>query len=170
MGRSHDIETVLAVAARLRERKNLAFLFIGDGAKTALVADAARGNPAIQLLPYQLPEMLPRSLSAGDVHVVTQEARTMGMMEPSKLYGVMAAGRPVMFIGPRESETAQTVLRERIGTVTPNGDGRSAVDALNTLLIEGPAIGRRARNALELKYGRSLRTTAIAHTLQGLAR
>jgi colanic acid biosynthesis glycosyl transferase WcaI len=170
MGRSHDMETILEAADALRERSGLTFLFIGDGAKRALVEQAARANTAVRLLPYQPRADLSQSLSAGDLHVVTQDAQTVGMMEPSKLYGVMAVGRPVLFIGPEASEAAQTVKREGIGEVVANGDVRGASEAILRLLENGDTMGRRSRAALENVYGRTRRTAQFAKVLSTLAR
>jgi len=94
MGRGHDMETLLGAARALRDRPDVVFAFIGEGAKRPVVEAAARELPSIRLFPYQPREALSESLSAGDVHVVTQDAATLGLIEPSKLYGVMAAGRP----------------------------------------------------------------------------
>lgn len=169
MGRSHDIETILAAADTLRERTEVAFVFVGDGAKARLVAEAAHGNAAIRLVPYQPRHLLSHSLSAGDLHVVTQEAKTLGLMEPSKLYGVMAAGRPVLYIGPRGSEVAQTILRESLGEVVANGDVQGVVEAIRRIFQDGTAMGLRGRAALERHHGRTFRTTQIADQLMAIA-
>jgi len=170
MGRAHDLATVLAAAERLRDRPDLVFLFVGEGAKRPEAAAAARRLPAVRLLPYQPREALASSLSAGDVHLVTQEPFTVGLVEPSKLYGVMAAGRPVLYVGPPETEAAATVRREAIGEVVSNGDVDGAVDALCRLLEDAEETGGRARAAFEREYGRSQRTGAFASLLQTLRR
>jgi glycosyltransferase involved in cell wall biosynthesis len=166
MGRGHDIETVLAAAGMLREREDLVFLFIGDGAKRPLVERAARGNPCIRLLPYQPRAALAQSLSAGDVHIVAQDANTAGLIEPSKLYGAMAVARPVLVIGPEATEVSRTVRQEEIGEVVANRNAQGAKEAIVRLLEDGEGRGERARAALERAYGRNRRTPEIARILK----
>ena len=166
MGRAHDVATVLQAARQLREEQDLVFLFIGDGAKRPEVEAAARELPSVRLLPYQPRETLAESLSAGDVHLVTQEPFTVGLIEPSKLYGVMAAGRPVLYVGPPETEAGRTVVRERIGEVVANEDGSTAVAALRRLLQSDAELGARARGAFLQGYTRANRTAQIADILR----
>jgi colanic acid biosynthesis glycosyl transferase WcaI len=168
MGRAHDLSTVLAAARLLRDAPDLTFLFVGDGAKRGEVEAAARALPSIRLLPYQPRARLAESLSAGDVHLVTQGAGTVGLIEPSKLYGVLAAGRPVLFVGPAETEAGRTVLREGVGEVVANGDAAGAAAALVRLLADAGAIGARARAAFDREYTRAHRTTHVATILQML--
>jgi glycosyltransferase involved in cell wall biosynthesis len=157
MGRGHDLSTLLEVARRSRERADLAFVFIGGGAKRAQVAAAAAELPSVKLLPFVPRSELARSLSAGDVHVVSQDPATAGLMEPSKLYGIMAAGRPVLYVGPATTEVAGTILREGIGAVVPNGDAAGAWAALQRLLEAGPAAAH-VRAVFERGYDRKVRT------------
>ena len=152
MGRAHDLTTLLGAARLLRDAADLVFLFVGDGAKRGEVETAARELPSVRLLPYQPREGLSESLSAGDVHVVTQAPFTVGLIEPSKLYGVMAVGRPVLFIGPPGTEAARTVEREGIGEVVAAGNPEAAAAALRRLLARGGELGERARTAFERGY------------------
>jgi colanic acid biosynthesis glycosyl transferase WcaI len=170
MGRAHDVATVLQAARQLREEQDLVFLFIGDGAKRPEVEAAARELPSVRLLPYQPRETLAESLSAGDVHLVTQEPFTVGLIEPSKLYGVMAAGRPVLYVGPPETEAAATVRRESIGEVVVNGDPGGVVLALGRLLADPLVMGVRSRRSFQERYGRVRRTVQIAEILRYAAR
>lgn len=165
MGRGHDMRTLLDAARRLEDHTDLVFAFIGDGAKRAEVEAASRDLPSIRLIPYQPRERLAESLSAGALHVVTQDPCTLGLIEPSKLYGVMAAGRPVLFIGPSTSEAARTVVREGVGEVVANGDVEGAARAVLRLTARAGELGARARGALERVYARSHRTAAFASLL-----
>jgi glycosyltransferase involved in cell wall biosynthesis len=169
LGRGHDLETVLAAAESFRGRDDVVFLFIGDGARKDMVSAAARENPCIRMLPYQPRATLSQSLSAGDLHLVTQDTNTEGLMEPSKLYGAMAAGRPVLYVGPGGTEAARTILRERIGEVVANHDTRGTFDAITSLLAGGATTGDRACSALKRAYSRERRTSKIASILRAAA-
>ena len=170
MGRAHDVATLLGAARLLRGEPDLVFLFVGEGAKRAEVEAGARELPSIRLLPYQPREGLSESLSAGDVHVVTQSNFTVGLIEPSKLYGAMAVGRPVLFIGPAGTEAAQTVEHEGIGEVVACGDCAGAAAALGRLLQRCGELGDRARAVFECSYTRSLRTARFGRVLRTLPR
>ncbi len=170
MGRGHDLATLLAAIERLRGEPDLTFLFVGDGVRRAEVEQAARTNPAIRLLPYQPRARLSESLSAGLVHLASQDPATLGMLELSKLYGIMAVGRPVLYVGPRESEVARTVVDHGIGRVVANGDVDGVVAALRALLEEAAALGARARTAFEHRFDRTARTDAFADVLRAVAK
>jgi glycosyltransferase involved in cell wall biosynthesis len=172
MGRGHDLATLLEAARLLRDRKDVAFLFVGDGAKRAQVEAAARALPNLRLAPYQPRERLAESLSAGDVHLVALDRELEGLVEPSKLYGIMAAGRPALFVGPPGSEVARTIAREGCGRVVPNGDAAGLAAAIREMAAdEGmrAAVGRRARQALAERYSRRAATAAFLRLLEGLA-
>lgn len=166
MGQAHDLTTVLEAARLLRDRSELAFVFVGDGVRRSEVERAAQELPSIKLLPYQDRASLADSLSAGDVHLVTQDPRSLGLIEPCKLYGVMAAGRPVLYVGPPGAEAARTVEREGIGAVVDNGDAAAVAAAVLRLMTEGERLGARARTAFDREYSRLHRTTRIAEVIR----
>jgi glycosyltransferase involved in cell wall biosynthesis len=168
MGRGHELTTLLEAARRMCVEDDLVFAFVGAGAKRGEVEAVARELPSVRLFPFQPREQLSESLSAGDVHVVTMDPRTLGLLEPSKLYGVMAAGRPVLVIGPSSSEVAQTVLREGFGEVVANGDVEGVVKALGRLLNTSESLGQRARQAFDRAYDRPHRTSALAALLESV--
>jgi len=168
MGRAHELDTVLAAARQLRDRSELVFLFIGDGARRAQVEAAARELPSIRLLPYQPRARLAESLSSGDVHLITQDAGTVGLIEPSKLYGVMAAGRPAVFIGPSATEAARTIIAEHMGEVVENGDVDAAVAAIVKLVTDPIQAGRAAHTAFGREYTRRHRTDQFAALLRAI--
>jgi len=80
----------------------------------------------------------------------------------------MAAGRPALYIGPPETETARTVEREGIGAVVAAGDVSSAVTEIQKLLADRESLGTRARVAFEARYRRKLRTSRFAEILRAL--
>jgi glycosyltransferase involved in cell wall biosynthesis len=76
---------------------------------------------SVTFLPYQPREVLSMSLSAADVHVVGLAKGLAGYVVPSRLYGIMAAGRPVVVAADEDSETAQLVAEVGCGVVVPPG-------------------------------------------------
>jgi glycosyltransferase involved in cell wall biosynthesis len=124
MGRCHDSETILE-AAILLKGEPIQFIFIGGGAGFQLCEKQAK---AMQLknctfLPYVSRKDLPYSLAAADLSLVSMQANMEGVIAPSKLYSVMASGRPVAAICPSHSYLRQLIHDARCGETFVNGDG-----------------------------------------------
>lgn len=120
MGLAHPFEAMLGAAALLQaEAPDVRFVFVGDGARRAwLEAEAARrGLTTVSFAPFQPKERLGESLSAADVHLISMEPELCGIVVPSKVYGVAAAGRPAVFLGPPESEAARFLEATCAGTI-----------------------------------------------------
>lgn len=167
MGKAHDFQTLLDVTRAMRG-EDVTFLFVGDGARRREVEALSRDDRRVRVLPYQQRSRLSESLSAGDVHVIAQSATTTGLVEPSKLYGILAAGRPALYVGPSDTEVAETIVREGVGRVIANGDVAGAVHALRGLIAEGPSLGVRARAAFDRSYRREYRTAEFERILRSV--
>jgi glycosyltransferase involved in cell wall biosynthesis len=102
---------VVELITLLADEPKLAFLFIGAGSGygTLRAAIAERRLENVVFRPYQNRAQLPLSLSAPDLHLVTLRPECEGLVMPSKLYGALAAGRPIAFIGDPEGDTARIV-------------------------------------------------------------
>src|SRR5215207_1521764 len=124
-GRVNEFATVLDAARRLRAREDVIFLFVGDGARASEIEDFARRESLsnVRMLPYQPRAALRHSLAAGDGHLVTLAEGLAGLSVPSKAYGILAAGRPVLFVGDPRSDVARLVEEHACGEVVPAGEG-----------------------------------------------
>jgi colanic acid biosynthesis glycosyl transferase WcaI len=168
LGRAHDVNTLLEAATLMKHDEEIVFLMIGGGSNMRWLQTQARerGLRNLQFLPYQSRETLADSLAAGDVHLVSMLPTLEGLLVPSKLYGILAAGRPVVFIGDPEGELAQLVRESRIGLSVPCGDARSLRDALHALRDDE---GRRlefARRSRALLLGRFTLNAAVGRWLR----
>jgi glycosyltransferase involved in cell wall biosynthesis len=169
MGRGHEFATLLNAAQALRHRKDMAFLFIGDGAKRAEIERAVgeRGLSNVTVLPYQRREDLPYSLGAASASVISLSDGLEGLIVPSKLYGILASGKPALHFGAAHSEIGQTLAQERCGRTFAHGDVAGAVAFLEELADhpeEAQAMGARGRAAFLAKYDRR-HATATWHAL-----
>jgi len=124
MGHSHDIETILETAKRLRRETGIYFVFIGEGAKWSLVEKTIEEFQLknITLLPFQPEEVLPMSMASGDIGIVTYEDGTQGCMSPSKAYYYMAAGLPLLVISEYETDLTRLIKEIGCGIWVKNGD------------------------------------------------
>jgi glycosyltransferase involved in cell wall biosynthesis len=120
IGRTHDIESVLAAAEVLKDRSNIQFQFVGSGGKVGLVGSASSAN--IAHLPRQPREMLGPMLASADAVVISFVDGMLGVSVPSRMYNVMAAGTPIIAMAHPDSELAQVVREEACGWVVPPGD------------------------------------------------
>jgi glycosyltransferase involved in cell wall biosynthesis len=147
LGRAHRFESLLAAGEHLRERRDLRFLVIGDGPQRAAVEAAARerGMANWTFLPLQPRERLADSLGAADVHLVSLEPKLEGLIVPSKIYGVLAAGRPCIFIGAPDGEVAEILRHHDCGATVDPEDAVALVVAMEQ--FAGDAALRRQTGA-----------------------
>jgi colanic acid biosynthesis glycosyl transferase WcaI len=160
LGRGHEFETVLAAAERLRNDQRLCFLFIGGGNKFAELAGSVRErglDHLFRFLPYQERRVLRLSLGVPDVHLISLRPELEGLIVPSKLYGIAAAGRPIIAVTAREGEIARLVRRHDCGIVVEPGEGELLADTLSGLRADPGRLaemGRRARAMLDARFTR----------------
>ncbi|MFW6335767.1 MAG: glycosyltransferase family 4 protein [Phycisphaeraceae bacterium] len=171
---THPLDTILEAAKAMRDDANIAFVFVGGGlgAKQveAFLAEHELSNAL--LLPYQPLEMLPHSLAAADVHVVAMGDAMVGVVHPCKVYGALAVGRPVLFVGPEPCHVTDLLSQADAGKRVEHGDVERAIQAIRTLRDlpedERRAMGERGRALMQgpLSRERSLAAVcdAIEHT------
>jgi len=124
----HDFGAILEAMRVLRDDPRMFFLFVGDGPRRREVEAFAR-QEAIEnfsYLDYFPRHLLPYSLSVADVHLISLRHEFVGVSVPSKLYGAMAAARPIVFVGPSRCETADAIRAARCGVVIDPADGGDA--------------------------------------------
>lgn len=135
LGRAHRFESLLAAGEHLRARRGLRFVVVGDGPQKAAVEAAARERRLANwdFLPLQPRERLADSLGAADVHLISLEPKLEGLIVPSKIYGVLAAGRPCIFIGAPDGEVAEMLRRHDCGATVDPEDPVALVVAIERL-------------------------------------
>jgi glycosyltransferase involved in cell wall biosynthesis len=121
IGHAQNLETLIRATTFLRDLDRLSVIIIGAGARYDELVHLAERLAADKLrsLPYQAREVLSMSLSTADLHFVGLAEGLAGYVVPSRLYGIMAAGRPVVVAPEAASETAQVVERVGCGIVIP---------------------------------------------------
>jgi glycosyltransferase involved in cell wall biosynthesis len=154
LGLAHSFSEVIEAARRLRERANIAFLFVGGGPRLSEVRSAkeADGLDNVTLLDYFPRGQLHESLSIADVHLITMRSEMAGIVVPGKLYGAMATGRPTVFVGPAHCESADTIREADCGMTIRLGDTDGLVEALTTL-ASNPDLAQQ--------YGQNARATFL---------
>ena len=144
LGLAHSFDEFIEAARRLRDRSDIVFLFVGEGPRLAEVK-AARDREElanIRLLDYVPRSQLHASLALADVHLISMRPEMTGIVVPGKLYGVMAAGRPAIFVGPEHCESADTIRDAGCGITVTSGRHDGLLEAL-LRLVANPALARR---------------------------
>jgi colanic acid biosynthesis glycosyl transferase WcaI len=123
VGHAQNLDSLVRASTFLRDLDDLTVSIIGGGARHPDLVELAERleADAVRFLPYQPRELLSNSLSAGDIHFVGLARGLAGYVVPSRLYGILAAGRPVIVAADAESETAMLVLDLDCGVVVPPG-------------------------------------------------
>lgn len=118
-GLIHTFDVVCEGMKRLKDDERIVFLFVGGGKRLDEIERFANehGLENFMRLPYFPREQLNDSLGMGDVHLVTMREGMQGVAVPCKLYGIMAAGRPAIFVGPEDADTALQIKAAEGGEV-----------------------------------------------------
>jgi colanic acid biosynthesis glycosyl transferase WcaI len=160
LGRAHEFETVLAASEHFRNDPRIVFLFIGGGHRSDELARRVKAQGLTDkflFLPYQSNELLKYSLSVPDIHWISLRPELEGLIVPSKVYGIAAAGRPIIAVTANDGEIAKLVKAYDCGIVAEpgNSDGmKKAIIQLSTNAAAATAMGRRARAMLEARFTR----------------
>jgi glycosyltransferase involved in cell wall biosynthesis len=157
LGRAHEFETLLGAADALKGDPTFVFLIIGSGAKMEALKRgvATRALDNFCFLPHQPRDTLEDNLAAADVHLVSLLPTLEGLIVPSKVYGILAAGRPLIFIGDTDGDIGRIIERAQCGRFVRVGESTALGDALRTLATEPEALaqmGARARQLLCEEY------------------
>ena len=157
LGRVHEFDTLLAAAKALRQREGIVFLIIGSGPQfdAVRVRAAKEGLSNVRFQPPQARESLAQSLGVADVHLCVLRPEYEGLVVPSKIYGIMAAGRPCIYIGDPKGEPARLFTDNDAGLAVANGDSDGLVRAIESLASDPTRrarMGANSRRLLDEKY------------------
>jgi colanic acid biosynthesis glycosyl transferase WcaI len=171
IGTSHYFDDLLEVCNRLREREDVRFVFIGQGQRRREVEhfQAQRQLKNIQILPFQPQKKLTESLGAGDLHFVSLRSAFTGLVVPSKSYGILAVGRPILYQGETDGEIARLIQEENVGQVVALGQPEQ-LEASILAYLNNPDLaseqGVRARKLAESRYSKEVACARYVEVLQ----
>ena len=167
VGYAQDLDSLVHAATFLRDLDRLRVVVIGSGARHAeLVALAEQLDVDILFLPYQPRERLAESLSAADLHVVGLARGLSGFVVPSRMYGVLSVGRPVVVAADADSETAQIVQQTGCGIVVPPGRPELLAKAIRSAYEGEHDLSEMGSRAREYALAEADRSVAIGRYRQ----
>ncbi|HUE41993.1 MAG TPA: glycosyltransferase family 4 protein [Candidatus Sulfotelmatobacter sp.] len=160
-------ETLLA-AARELQNDGVGLVFVGDGAQRSRLQALATDSPNVRFLPFFPSSKVSSVLAAADAHVITIKRGLEGVVVPSKMYGILVAGRPIVAVAPRETDAATLGEREDFGCAADPDRPKEVVAAVRALLADPSrlaAMGASARAAAP-RYARSAEIEKFATILE----
>ena len=173
LGVTQQLELLLEAAEQLRDEQEILFAFIGSGSAKARLESIVQSKNLtnVRFFPYQPKENLGSSLSAADLHVISVHPNALDYLMPSKLYGIMAAGRPVLAVVRPTSQLARVIESGRIGTIVPPGNSAAIAAAIQAARLNRASLelqGQQARRLVEMEYNRPVVTPQFAQILREL--
>jgi colanic acid biosynthesis glycosyl transferase WcaI len=173
LGLAHEFDTLIAAAGKLAETMpNVLFAFAGVGPRLREVREGTLHLPNIEFHDFVERSRLGESLTAGDVHLVTLRSDLAGLLVPSKIYGILAAGRPTIYIGPAVGEVHDILRDGKCGVSIRNGDVDGVVAAIHDYASDPSRRNREGGNArrlLEQRFTKQGRLIALREIIERTA-
>ena len=137
-------------AARALAPEGVGLVFVGDGSKRGEVESLAGDCAGVRFLDFRPPAEIPEVMAAGDMHIVTVKRGLEGVVVPSKLYGILAAGRPVLAVAPESSDVSRLVRAAGCGGAVEPEDAEGIVRCVRELREQPERLQEMGRRAREL--------------------
>jgi len=140
----------LVTAARSLANEGVGLVFVGNGTQRAQIEEASADSSNIRFLEFFPPSKIPSVLAAADAHVITVKRGLEGVVVPSKMYGILAAGKPIVAVAPNETDAVSLGVQRGFAVAAdPDrpAEVASAVRALASDPIKLKAMGEAARAA-----------------------
>ena len=139
LGRYQPLEVMIGAANELKDRKDILFLFIGNGGKKLKIANMVKNMKLdnVKFLPFQSLDRLSESLSMADVSLMGIYPENEGVIMPSKLYSLLAVGKPIICVSDPNSEVAHLLYRSGAGIQSSVSDPKELAGKI-LAMIEDP--------------------------------
>jgi len=171
---SQDVDALLDVAERVRDLEDVVVTIVGEGSRKQHLQDEAgrRALTNVLFLPYQPKSRLIDSFAGADMFIVSLKRGLAGYIVPSKLYGILVAGRPFVAAIEADSEVAQIARDHDCGIVVEPGDRDAIAAAIRQLHGDGSRRVRMAENARAagLTYDRARAIEAYRNVFESVVR
>src|SRR5580704_12164641 len=161
----------LITAVRNLEEEGVGLVFVGEGAQRAHVENLTGDAKNVRFLPFFPASKISSVLAAPDAHVITVKRGLEGVVVPSKMYGILAAGKPIVAVAPEEADAAALGERENFGCAADPDRPEELVTTVRALLADPSrvaAMGAAARSAAP-RYARSAEIQKFAAILESAA-
>lgn len=173
IGLSQGLESLVGAAQRLRHLQDTEVVFVGDGVRRAVLEEQARtlALDNVQFLPFQPKKNLKQSFAAADVFIVSLKRGLAGVIVPSKLYGILAAGRPYVAAVEEDCEVAAITREYECGLVAEPENPEDLAEKILVLYRDRDLARRMGENARKaaLHFDRKVGVRAYYEMLREVA-
>lgn len=151
IGLYYDLENIIKVIGKFKDRDDIIFAFVGDGSVKEKIEKYSIQNNLnnVKFIPYQPKEKLKYSLNSADVHWVVNAKGIKGVSVPSKLYGVMAVGKPVLGVLDNGSEARLILEESNCGVCSEPSDYKMIENNINYIINNKEKIKSLGMNGRE---------------------
>jgi glycosyltransferase involved in cell wall biosynthesis len=142
-------ETLITAVHNLEE-EGVSLVFVGEGAQRGYVEALSRETKNVRFLPFFPASMISSVLAAPDAHVITVKRGLEGVVVPSKVYGILAAGKPIVAVAPEETDAASLGAKFGFAVSADPDSPEKVAAAIRSLVMDGAklqSMGRAARAA-----------------------
>jgi colanic acid biosynthesis glycosyl transferase WcaI len=159
-------------SAQMLESERVGLVFIGEGAMKSRIQEAAQNCRNIRFLPFFPTLGIPAVMAAGDLHVVTIKRGLEGVIVPSKLYNILAYGRPILAIATERTEVARLARQYQCGIAADPDDAIQVTQAVQRLLQAPERLEHMSQQARKLAktYDRLSELRKVVEVIEGAAR
>jgi colanic acid biosynthesis glycosyl transferase WcaI len=161
----------LVTAARKLANDGVGLAFVGDGAQRAQIEAMAAGSGNIRFLDFFPSSKIPSVLAAADAHVVTIKRGLEGVVVPSKMYGILAAGKPIVGVVPEETDVAVLGVSRGFAVAADPDKAEEVAAAIREIVYDAGKLkmmGEAARAAAP-DYDRVKEMKKFVEIINGLA-
>lgn len=148
IGLYYDLENIIKVIGEFKDREDIVFAFVGEGTVKKKIEKYSIENDLlnVRFIPYQDKKELVYSLNSADIHWVVNAKGIKGISVPSKLYGVMAAGKPVLGVLEKGSEGRIILEESKCGVCAEPGSYKEIEENINYVIEHKEEIKEMGRN------------------------
>jgi colanic acid biosynthesis glycosyl transferase WcaI len=159
----------LITAVRNLEEEGVGLVFVGEGAQRAHVENLAGDAKNVRFLPFFPASKIPSVLAAPNAHVITVKRGLEGVVVPSKMYGILAAGKPIVAVAPEETDAASLGAKFGFAISADPDNPEKVAAAIRLLVIDKDKVqnmGRAAR-AVARDYDRVKELQQFVKIIEG---
>jgi glycosyltransferase involved in cell wall biosynthesis len=162
-------DTIIGAARKL-ENENIGFVFVGDGAERSRVENLAAGSPNIRFLPFFPSSDIPSVLAAPDAHIVTIKRGLEGVVVPSKMFGIIAAGKPIVAVAAPETDVAALGVLHGFAICAEPSSPDELASSIRRIAADPAALAVMSQSAREAaaKYSQANELRTLTTIVEGL--
>ena len=145
-------DTLLSAAKELTT-DGVGFIFVGEGAQRDALAFQAAGISSVRFLPFFPGSKVPSVLAAADAHLITVKRGLEGVVVPSKMYGILDAGKPIVAVAPMETDVASYGVKQGFGVAVDPDQPAELAAVIRTLVADSNLVKQMGTAAKEAAHG-----------------